>query len=269
MRTFRDTEVPPGMVAICPLGQAGFLIKGHGGNVIAVDPYLSDRLGSDSEFGPPGRWTRRFPPPFPPEELDADVVLVTHEHEDHFDPWTLRHRPYDVIGPPVLTADVERIGSRFTPAYAGRPLEVGSLRIHPLPAAHSPDYDVMVQDGAHRFLGYVIEVEPGVTVYHAGDTVPHPAIDEALRRVRPRVALLPINGRDRIREEMGIVGNLTIREAAHLAGKADARWLMPSHHDLFAVNSESVGTFVDVLDRQFPDQEYFVPKIGRTIVLGM
>jgi L-ascorbate metabolism protein UlaG (beta-lactamase superfamily) len=276
---FRELKVPPGMVAICALGQAGFLLKGASGAVVAVDPYLSDRIAGDSEFGPPGRWARRFPPPFAPEELDADLVVVTHEHADHFDPETLgpalARRKVTVVAPPALRAEVERIGGGFTPAHAGRPLEIAGVRVHPVPAAHSPTYtgpecyDVMLEDGAHRFLGYVIEVEPGVTVYHAGDTVMHPAIDSALAGLRPRVALLPINGRDRIREEMGIVGNLTIREAAHLAAMSDARWLLPSHHDLFAINAESVTTFVDVLDRQFPDQEYLVPKIGRPIVLGV
>jgi L-ascorbate 6-phosphate lactonase len=61
---FRELDVPPGMVGVCALGQAGFLVKGSGGTVVAVDPYLSDRLATDSEFGPIGRWTRRFPPPF-------------------------------------------------------------------------------------------------------------------------------------------------------------------------------------------------------------
>ncbi|GAA4624521.1 MBL fold metallo-hydrolase [Actinoallomurus vinaceus] len=276
---FRDLRVPPGMVAICALGQAGFLVKGAAGTVVAIDPYLSDRLAVNSEFGPPGRWARRFPPPFAPADLDADIVVITHEHADHFDPDTLApalaRRRFTVVAPPVLEADVERLGADFQPGLAGRDLELDGVRIHPVPAAHAPDYtgpdcyDVMVQDGAHRFLGYVVEVDEGVTVYHAGDTVPHPSIDRALTRLRPRVALLPVNGRDRIREEMGIVGNLTIGEAAHLAGAAGARWLLPSHYDLFEVNSESITTFVDVLDRRFPDQEYLVPKVGRPIVLGV
>ncbi|TYB38392.1 MBL fold metallo-hydrolase [Actinomadura chibensis] len=276
---FRELGVPSGMVGVCALGQAGFLIKGADGTVVAVDPYLSDRLAEDSEFGPPGRWARRFPPPFPPGELDADVVLVTHEHADHFDPHTLgpalaRNR-FTVVAPPVLQEEVAALGASFEPAHAGRPLDLGGIRVHPIPAAHSPEYtgpecyDVMVQDGAHRFLGYVIELQEGVSVYHAGDTVLHPEIDRALDGLRPRVALLPVNGRDRIREELGIVGNLTVREAAHLAAAADARWLVPSHHDLFAVNAESVTTFVDTLDRRFPDQEYLVPKVGRPVVLGV
>ncbi|WP_067474677.1 MBL fold metallo-hydrolase [Actinomadura hibisca] len=275
----REATVPPGMVAICPLGQAGFLLKGAGGVVVAVDPYLSDRLAHDSEFGPPGRWARRFPPPLTPGELDADVIVVTHEHADHFDPLTLAPalagRPLPVVAPPVLAADIAAVGGEHVPAHAGVPLDLGGVLIHPVPAAHAVEYtgpecyDVHVEDGAHRFLGYVIELDAGVSVYHAGDTVGHPLLDDALRGLRPQVALLPINGRDRVREEMGIIGNLTIREAAHLAGLCDARWLVPSHHDLFAVNAESAATFVDVLDRQFPDQEYLVPKVGRTVILGV
>ncbi len=266
------------MVVICSLGQAGFLLKGEGGSLLALDPYLSDRLATDSEFGPIGRWARAFDPPLSPDDLDVDAVLVTHEHPDHLDPETLgpvidaRHTV--IVGPPAIRPEIERLGGTLRPARVEEPVDVAGVLVHPVPAAHSasftgPDcYDVVVEDGAHRFLGFVIEFGPGVTVYHGGDTVLHPEIDRFVSKLRPRVSLLPINGRDRLREEMGIVGNLTIKEAAHLAGVADSRWLVPSHHDLFAVNGESVTTFVDVLDRQFSDQEYLILKPGRPVLLG-
>jgi len=276
---FRNLDAPPGMIGICSLGQAGFLLKGDTGTVLAIDPYLSDRLAKDSEFGPIGRWARRFPPPLPPEELDVDVILLTHEHPDHMDPLTLApalaRRPATVVGPPVIGPAIKAMGGSFRPALVGEAIEVSGVLVHPVPAAHSlaytgPDcYDVVIEDGAHRFLGFVVEVAPGVSAYHAGDTTLHPEIDRHVAPLGPRVALLPVNGRDRIREEMGIVGNLTVREAAHLAGVANARWLVPSHHDLFAVNAESVTSFVEILDGQFGDQEYLIPKPGRPVVLGV
>jgi L-ascorbate 6-phosphate lactonase len=274
----RELSVPAGALGVCSLGQAGFLLKGQDGTLLAIDPYLSDRLATSSEFGPIGRWRRSFPPPLAPEALDVDAIVLTHEHPDHMDPMTLgpalTARQVPVVGPAVLGPEVERLGGLFRPAVVGEPLDLGGVRIHPVPAAHAVTYtgptcyDVVVEDGHHRFLGFVVELADGVTVYHAGDTIPHPEIDRVVGELRPRVSLLPVNGRDRIREDMGIVGNLTVREAAHLAAVARTRWLVPSHHDLFAVNSESVTTFVDVLDRQFSDQEYLVLKPGRPLVLG-
>jgi L-ascorbate 6-phosphate lactonase len=275
---FRELRVPPGTIGICALGQAGFLLKGPDGPVFAIDPYLSDRLATDSEFGPPGRWSRTFPPPVRPEDLDVDAVLVTHEHPDHFDPLTLRpslaRRSFEVLGPPVLEEAVKDLGCAFRAALVGEPQEVSGAKVHAVPACHAvsytgPDcYQVTREDGHHRFLGYVIEFTEDVTVYHGGDTVLDPEIDPVVSALAPRVSLLPMNGRDRLREEIGIVGNLTIAEAGHLAHVARTRWLIPSHHDLFEANSESVTNFVDVLDKRFSDQEYLIPKIGRPVIVG-
>jgi L-ascorbate 6-phosphate lactonase len=275
---FRELDVPAGTVGLCSLGQAGFLVKGQDGTVLAIDPYLSDRLATDSEFGPIGRWSRTFPPPLLPEELDVDAVLITHEHPDHLDPQTLgpalADRKVPVFGPPVIKEEVTRTGGAFRPALVGEPIEFGGVSIHAVPACHAVSYtgptcyQVLREDGNHRFLGFVIQLAEGVSVYHGGDTVLDPEIDGVVSALKPRISLLPVNGRDRLREEMGIVGNLTISEAAHLAEVAGARWLVPSHHDLFAINAESVTTFVDVLDRSFSDQEYLILKPGRPVVLG-
>ena len=42
MERLVKAKVEPGRVAIHWLGQGGFALKGHAGDVIVVDPYLSD-----------------------------------------------------------------------------------------------------------------------------------------------------------------------------------------------------------------------------------
>jgi L-ascorbate metabolism protein UlaG (beta-lactamase superfamily) len=274
----RELAVPAGTIALCPLGQAGFMVKGEGDGLVAIDPYLSDNL-ENGAFGPPGRWARRYAPPVAPADLDVDAILVTHEHADHLDPATVgpavAGRSTVVIGPPAVAAIVAGLGAPFLPARVDQPVEVAGMVVHAVPAAHAVSYTgpscygVQVEDGDHRFLGFVVEVAPGVSAYHGGDTVLAPEIDRYVEVLRPSVALLPVNGRDTMREHMGIVGNLTVAEAGHLAATARARWLVPSHHDLFDVNSERNPVVVDVLDRQFPEQNYLIPKAGRPVIIGV
>ena len=68
-------------------------------------------------------------------------------------------------------------------------------------------------------FGYVIDTG-STTVYHAGDTIPYDELAGQLRQHDVGVAFLPINGRDKRREFLDIVGNLSPKEAAQLARSA-------------------------------------------------
>ena len=64
------------------LGQGGFLLESNGRRLV-IDPYLSDSLAkSHGTF-------RMIPPPMAIDETVPDVVFVTHDHLDHFDPETM------------------------------------------------------------------------------------------------------------------------------------------------------------------------------------
>ena len=87
----KELHVDSGSLAIFWLAQAGFVYKTPGGTIVYVDAYLSDcvhRMLSDVLYG----FKRIMPAPLAPEEVEADVVVCTHSHPDHFD--------YDAI--PVL-----------------------------------------------------------------------------------------------------------------------------------------------------------------------
>ena len=75
----RSTIVSPGELAICWLGQAGFLMKDHQGIVLTIDPYLTD-------CGERLRGFKRLTPMLlDPAEFTPDYHVITHLHFDHFD----------------------------------------------------------------------------------------------------------------------------------------------------------------------------------------
>ncbi|MDB4896933.1 MAG: metal-dependent hydrolase, partial [Firmicutes bacterium] len=76
----RNYPTPANGVALFWLGNSGFAFRAGNGQVIYIDPLLSDAV-----YGV-NRWQRLQPPPFRPAEADCDLLLITHGHADHLDP---------------------------------------------------------------------------------------------------------------------------------------------------------------------------------------
>ncbi|MBE7211143.1 MAG: MBL fold metallo-hydrolase [Gluconacetobacter diazotrophicus] len=235
---------PHAGVSLCWLGQAGFLLR-IGPAVVLVDPYLSDHLALKYRNGRFGH-DRMMPAPIRPEELPrVDLVLCTHRHGDHMDPGTLpvlaeQHPRCRFVVPAAERRHAEQLPlpeDRLLFADAGvklRPLAELPLEVEPMPAAHeTPERD---ERGSYRFLGYGMAIG-GLRLYHSGDCVPFPPLPAIVRRFAPRIALLPVNGRDAARREAGVPGNFTPGEAVALCAEAGVPWLVPHHWGLFAFNT--------------------------------
>lgn len=231
----RALRLGEGQLALCHLGQASFLLR-DAERTVLLDPYLSAAPG------------RRFAPPLDPEALDdVALVLVTHEHDDHFDPDTLRalagaSPEAAFVVPAVLREPTLALGvgeQRVHVARPGSPLTVAGVAVLPFRAVHArtpaEPYAFGYPGGEDAFLGYGAVVG-GVRVYHAGDTLWWEGLEAEVAAWEPQLALLPVNGRDSIRERQGLVGNLDPVEAAHLAAAIGAQVLVPMHYDLFAQN---------------------------------
>lgn len=243
-------RVPEGQLALWSLGQAGFVLKG-GDTIVYIDPYLSDSLGA---FGA----ARRFPPPLDPAAVaHAQVVFATHEHGDHADADTLGPLLRASAQAQLVTspqgAEVARgagvPAERITTPSVGQTYELAGLSYTPIPAAHY-SYEVDAQ-GRPRWMGLLIRLN-GVTLYHAGDTLIFPELLAALKGQAIDLALLPFNGRDFMREEDNLTGNLHPSEAVELARRLGARVLIGMHNDLFASNRLSPGLLFEELDRRAP-----------------
>src|SRR5258706_320641 len=130
MGEIRDFPVERGAVALWFLGQNGFVFKTHEGTVVATDLYLTN---SCAAIAPSGMdLSRRVPVLIPPEEVDVDLYVCTHNHQDHTDPETierLRHRDTThFIGPHPCCGVFEqkRIETgRVGPMWPGRRAPVG------------------------------------------------------------------------------------------------------------------------------------------------
>jgi len=78
-RRIQETRVDAGSLAIFWISQAGFAYKTDGGTVIFIDAYLADCVERLHGF------KRIMATPIEAEDIQADYIVSTHSHEDHFD----------------------------------------------------------------------------------------------------------------------------------------------------------------------------------------
>ena len=265
----RDLPLADGAAGVTWLGQAGFVMRA-GTTTAMVDPFLSPYHG------------RRYESSLPPARAEGvDLVLITHEHVDHFDAPTA---PAIAAASPgaafvVPTPIVDMVTESGVPAdrvvgvQPGDDVELAGMRIRPLRAKHGVTmedaygFGEELSGGLVRFLGFVLDAG-GVRLYHAGDTIHFDGMAERMRELEVDVAMLPINGRDAEREARGIVGNLTAREAAWIASEARADLLIPMHYDLFERNRGYPAHVLDAVDAEYPDVPVYVPPRERAFELG-
>lgn len=265
----KNTALLPQQTALWYLGQEGFAFK-HRNSVLAIDLYLSDYV--DKNCSQNVEWKRRYPAPVSGVELDCiDVVLITHSHYDHMDPWTLQgiekansDTVFVVPAPCVqlmISYGVE--SKRIIPAYADEKIEVCGFDVIPVPAAH----EVLHKDENGDFceLGYIVETDD-LRFFHAGDMCMYDGLAERLTNID--IAFLPINGRDYFRNNLDIIGNFNCEEAVILAKEINAGMLVPIHHDLYDINRVSVCAFAEALEKYSPNTPYHIFSLGERYIFA-
>ncbi len=229
----RCTCVAPGELAICWLGQAGFLMKDHNGNQVIIDPYLTN-------CGERLRGFKRLSPVLiQPEKLDPDYYIVTHLHFDHFDydaiPQFLKRSEKPLfLGPSSCRKELLEIGAEpkdFHLLDRGDVYEDDAVTIRAVLA----DHGTMAPDA----IGIILEMG-GQCIYFSGDTAFHPELCQQVAEYHPDIAVLSINGR---------FGNLNAAEGARAAVLTGSKYAIPCHFWTFAEHGGDPGEFCELLQK--------------------
>ncbi|MBO3769822.1 MAG: MBL fold metallo-hydrolase [Candidatus Brockarchaeota archaeon] len=151
-------------VKIYWLGHAGFRIVG-GGKTIYIDPYKI-------KGGP-----------------TADVILVTHNHFDHFsvdDIKKISGTNTIIVGPKECEAKFRTLNMEHKIVKPGTSLDLSGVKVEAVPSYNVSKSFHPKLDGK---VGYVVTLGD-VKIYHAGDTDRIPE----MANIKPDVSLLPIGG---------------------------------------------------------------------------
>ena len=156
-------------------------------------------------------------------EDEADLVLITHAHFDHFQPDEIARISKGgtkVVAP----ADcAKELSGDVTAVEPGDSLTVAGVGIQAVPAYNIREERLEMHPKANRWVGYVLTLGDH-TYYHAGDTDHLPELEQ----LDPDVAFVPIGG----------TYTMDAGEAGGLVRAMRPRLAVPMHYG-FVVGSPS------------------------------
>lgn len=221
------------------IGQAGFIIKSSGGQLLAIDPYLSnssERLEGEKGF------KRLLPQILAPSELKIDVVVCSHPHSDHF----------DIDAVPELVAGGSKLYCSKDCVKLVRQLQMEYYQdyityVRPGDRYQAGDFDITFVNCDHGTsapdaVGVVVRVD-GKTIYEVGDSCLR--LDRVGEIPQPLDVLIsPING---------MFGNMDSADAVCLAETLQPALTIPCHYGMFAAHGGDLKRFYDLTtQKQIP-----------------
>lgn len=233
---------------------------------ILTDPIWSERASPMSWIGPrrhrkPGIAWDDLPP--------IDVVLLSHNHYDHWDIPTLRRlagRGHSNFVTPARSRSLLESEKKVRAGELdwGESVTVAGVKIHSVPALHFSGRGLFDRNRA-LWCGYMIETQQRM-IYFAGDT----AFGAHFAQIRerfgsPRIALLPI-GAYQPRWFMAPV-HMAPGEAVRAHEILGAATSIAIHHGTFQLTDEAIDTPKQDLAAHVNDQAFLTLNNGEFVTL--
>ena len=176
--------------------------------------------------------------PFHIEEnyQDADIILITHSHYDHFseeDIEKVRKAGTKIYVTEDYVENARQLGFSENKIIGVKPNQTyyeGNIEINTVPA-----YNVNKQfhPKENNWVGYILKID-GISYYIAGDT----DITEENKKIKCDVAFVPVGG----------TYTMTAKEAAELVNIIKPKVAIPIHYGDIVGTKEDAITFVNSLE---------------------
>jgi L-ascorbate metabolism protein UlaG (beta-lactamase superfamily) len=219
-------------------GHAAFLLEGS--KRILIDPFLT---------GNPNASIR-------PEEIETDVIIVTHGHGDHLGDAVEIAKKNDVpvvciheLSRYLSKKGVEAVGVNIggTAKFRG----VSVTLVHALHSADVEEDDQLISTG--QAAGVIVELD-GVRVYHTGDTDVFLDMQLIGELHKPDVMLVPIGDW----YTMGIKGAVKALELVK------PKYAIPMHYNTFPVIEQDPEDFKKAVEEAGLDTKVVVLNPGES-----
>lgn len=112
----------------------------------------------------------------------ADVIFITHVHDDHFCPEDIERLRKDTTRFVAPRDVAQNLTGDVTPVAPGESHEVGGVRFTTVPAYNNVEHRLERHPRANNWVGYILELERR-TYYHSGDTDHVPELDDIVTDV--------------------------------------------------------------------------------------
>ncbi len=230
--------------------QAGFVLKSKKGTTMGVDLYLSDCVERFDGF-------KRLSPKVMSPDFELDYVVVSHWHLDHFDidamPFLMANKKTKLICADDCHDHIKNLNiseKRVTYMKMDETVICDDIVIHSVFCDHGI--------GAPLAVGFVFEID-GYKIYLAGDTCLR--LDKAaeVSKYGPfDIMIAPING---------AFGNLNEKENVELCAYHKPRLSIPCHFWTFAEQHGDPGLWMEIMNKELPNQEYLIMTASEQLVL--
>ncbi|SDB58804.1 L-ascorbate metabolism protein UlaG, beta-lactamase superfamily [Desulfonatronum thiosulfatophilum] len=216
-----------------------------------VTPSLSVLIDPWFEGNPSSRTTH--------DALDkVDLVLVTHDHGDHVGQAVeiCKKTGAHLLGIVETVARLKSLGLPEDQVVNGVGMNIGgTVRFHNLQATM-----VQAQHSSESGLavGYILKLEDGTCLYHAGDTGIFSTMEIYGRLYSIDLALLPIGG----------VFTMDPRQAAMACAMLQCKEVVPMHWGSFPVLEQNSDAFAEQLGIYAAQVRLNSMKPGQTLIMG-
>ena len=255
MQSIREYNVKKNSLAIWTLGQNGFILKSSDGTTICIDPYLSNYCAEAEKYRHFNiRLDRQLPIFIYPEDLDVDIILTTHSHDDHADPFTLSKikKRTTFIGPWEAFQRFKSCGidgKYCLLIHPNQEIKVKGVNIFGT-FSMPTDYTDL------NHMGFIIRFDNGISFYNSGDTDYTELLGFA-GEFKPDIASICINGG---------FNNLDNMDAVKITKMIEPKVVIPCHYDMMVNNIGNPLIFESFLNLQdctskFEMMAYYEPYI--------